>query len=184
MLQFRIQSTPNPLARKYIISQDLKAEGKVSYQTLEDCQHVPMARDLISIPGVRQIHFFENVLTVTQDGTMDWPRIDDAVQDIIALHIQDHDVNFSETNDDRHLHRREKMSPELLRIDEILDHTIRPALQADGGDVDVLEYEGGILTVSYLGACGDCPSSMMGTLEAIKSVLRDQVRPDIEVVVL
>ena len=52
MLQFRIQSTPNPLARKYVLSQDLKREGKVSYQQANQCQHVPLANALLHNPDV------------------------------------------------------------------------------------------------------------------------------------
>ena len=37
--------------------------------------------------------------------------------------------------------------------------------------------------VKYQGACGTCPSSATGTLEAIKSILRDDFNPDIEVYV-
>jgi Fe-S cluster biogenesis protein NfuA len=184
MLQFRIQSTPNPFARKYVVSEDLKTEGKVSYRETEECQHVPLALDLLSIPAVVQVHFFENVVTITQDGNMDWARVDSAVQDIINEKFEKHDPNFREFLTETKEEKREKMSPEMQRIDEILDRTIRPALQADGGDLELVEYDGDVLSVRYMGACGDCPSSMMGTLHAITSVLHQEFRPDLDVVVV
>jgi Fe-S cluster biogenesis protein NfuA len=70
----------------------------------------------------------------------------------------------------------------LQQIDEILERTVRPGLQADGGDLEILELDGNILTIRYEGACGGCPSAMMGTLEAIKSILRHEFNPDLEVV--
>lgn len=183
MLQIRIQSTPNPNARKYVLSVDIKADGKVSYKDASECSHVPMAKALLSIEGVSQVHFFDNVLTVTQNGTLDWPPLDEIVQDTIHDHINDHDANFVDSTSNE-AERRASLSPEVLRIEETLDATIRPGLQMDGGDVEVLGYHANVVTIKYLGACGGCPSSMEGTLEAIKGILRDEIHQDLEVVAL
>ena len=75
MLKFRIQGTPNPNARKYLTDRDLKGTGKVTYKSVKECDHIPLAVALFSIPGVEQIHFFENVVTVTQGGFHDWAEI-------------------------------------------------------------------------------------------------------------
>ena len=69
-------------------------------------------------------------------------------------------------------------------MDAILDRTIRPSLQADGGDVELVDFEKNILTVQYQGACGGCPSSMTATLDAIRQILRDETSLPIEVVVV
>ncbi len=58
--------------------------------------------------------------------------------------------------------------------------TIRPYLEADGGDVKILEIsEGGIVTLELLGACGSCPMSTMtlkaGVEEAIKRAVPEVV---------
>ena len=183
MLQFRIQSTPNPNARKYILSADVKSEGKVSYKDVSDCSHVPMGKALLEIGCVSQIHFFENVITVTQDGSSEWAPLDETVQDTILEHIDTHDSNFIDVTDNEE-ERRLTLTEEVLRIEEVLDHTIRPGLQLDGGDVEVLDFHENVVTIKYLGACGGCPSSLEGTLEAIKGILRDEIDPKIEVVAL
>ena len=74
------------------MSVDIKADGKVSYKDAS-MLHVPMAKALLSIEGVPG-PFFDNVLTVTQNGTLDWPPLDEIVQDTIHDHINDHDANF------------------------------------------------------------------------------------------
>ncbi|MBI5415301.1 MAG: NifU family protein, partial [Candidatus Omnitrophica bacterium] len=63
----------------------------------------------------------------------------------------------------------------------ILDQTVRPALQMDGGDIELLDYKDNVLRVFYQGACGSCPSATMGTLRAIENILRDQFNPDVVV---
>jgi Fe-S cluster biogenesis protein NfuA len=58
------------------------------------------------------------------------------------------------------------------KVEDALQN-IRPYLEADGGDVKVLEVtDGGVVTLELLGACGSCPMSTMtlkaGVEEAIK----------------
>jgi Fe-S cluster biogenesis protein NfuA len=64
----------------------------------------------------------------------------------------------------------------------VLDRTVRPYLASDGGGIVVLRREGRFVFVKYQGACGSCPSSIGGTLQAIQSILRDEIDPDIEVI--
>jgi Fe-S cluster biogenesis protein NfuA len=48
---------------------------------------------------------------------------------------------------------------------------VRPAIQADGGDVWLVKVEGDTAFVQMLGACGGCPASMMTLKGAIESVV-------------
>ncbi len=57
------------------------------------------------------------------------------------------------------------------KIKAVLE-TIRPALQADGGDVEFIDFNQGIVTVRMKGACGNCPMSMMTLKQGIEKRLR------------
>ena len=59
---------------------------------------------------------------------------------------------------------------------------IRPALQADGGDVEVVEVKDGTVKVRLTGACGGCPMSTMTLKNAVEKVIKEQV-PEIKKVV-
>lgn len=52
---------------------------------------------------------------------------------------------------------------------------IRPALQADGGDVELVDVEDGMVSVRLTGACGGCPMSQMTLKNGIERVLREDV---------
>ncbi|MDD2320234.1 MAG: NifU family protein [Geobacteraceae bacterium] len=53
---------------------------------------------------------------------------------------------------------------------------IRPALQADGGDVEFVELtEDGIVKVKLVGACGHCPMSTMTLKNGIEKTLMEKV---------
>ncbi|MCY4380507.1 MAG: NifU family protein [Proteobacteria bacterium] len=181
MINIRIQSTPNPRAQKYIVQESVKSSSKISYQEPDECQHVPLAHGLLQIPGVIQVHLFENVVTITQNGARNWQELDQLVEEIIDDLITDHDPDFVE-----HLNQsvtRDQDIPEHVRaIEDILDSTIRPSLQMDGGDVEVLDMSGDVVTVRYLGACGGCPSAFEGTLYAMQEAISDGLGKPVEVV--
>ena len=52
---------------------------------------------------------------------------------------------------------------------------IRPALQADGGDVEFIDYNEGIVTVRMKGACGSCPMSVMTLKQGIEARMKEQI---------
>ncbi|MDO8673570.1 MAG: NifU family protein [Dehalococcoidia bacterium] len=61
--------------------------------------------------------------------------------------------------------------------------TIRPALQADGGDIEVVDVQdNGRVTVRLLGACGSCPMSTMTLKRGVEVALKQSVPEVTEVV--
>jgi Fe-S cluster biogenesis protein NfuA len=60
------------------------------------------------------------------------------------------------------------------KIKEILE-SIRPALQADGGDVEFIDYNDGVVTVRLMGACGSCPMSTMTLKQGIETRIMSQI---------
>ena len=61
------------------------------------------------------------------------------------------------------------------RVQEIIDE-IRPMLQADGGDVELIEVsEDGVVKVRLTGACGGCPMSQITLYRGIESRLKASI---------
>lgn len=178
-LDIDIQPTPNPNALKFILNHPVKNVGNSTYRTPTECGENHLALELFKVRGVDQLHFFENVIAVTKFSYEDWNSVEANVIQVLKEHMPTHDPDYNEPNPEAD--RRSALSPELQEIEAILDKTIRPGLQGDGGDIQALSYEDNILMVKYQGACGTCPSSASGTLEAIKGILRDELNPEIEV---
>jgi Fe-S cluster biogenesis protein NfuA len=70
---------------------------------------------------------------------------------------------------------------DLDLLNETLEY-IRPALQADGGDLILLGVKEGKVTLQLVGACGGCPLSTMTLTAGIERILRDRVPGVSEVV--
>lgn len=59
---------------------------------------------------------------------------------------------------------------------------IRPSLQADGGDVELIEVDDqGVVKVKLTGACGSCPMSQMTLKQGIERILKEKVSQTIQV---
>jgi Fe-S cluster biogenesis protein NfuA len=56
---------------------------------------------------------------------------------------------------------------------------IRPALQADGGDVELVDVEGGVVKVRLQGACRGCPMSQLTLANGVERVLKQEI-PGVE----
>jgi Fe-S cluster biogenesis protein NfuA len=69
---------------------------------------------------------------------------------------------------------REKVEAALAQV--------RPALQADGGDVELIDVSEGVVKLKLTGACGGCPMATMTLRQGIEQVLKEQV-PEIKEVI-
>ena len=178
-LDIDIQPTPNPNALKFIMNIPVKLEGNSTYKSPGECGDNILALELFKVRGIDQLHFFDNVIAITKFSYEDWSSVEVGVMKTLLEFMPTHNPDYNDPNPEAD--RRKNLTPELQEIEAILDKTIRPGLQGDGGDIQALTYEDNILMVKYQGACGTCPSSATGTLEAIKAILRDDFNPEIEV---
>ena len=60
------------------------------------------------------------------------------------------------------------------KVQEVIDK-IRPMLQADGGDVELVDVDGGIVKVRLTGACKGCPMSQMTLKNGIERLLKKEI---------
>lgn len=69
---------------------------------------------------------------------------------------------------------REKVEAALAQI--------RPALQSDGGDVELIDVNDGIVKVKLKGACSSCPMSTITLKQGIERTLKEQIPEITEVI--
>jgi len=69
---------------------------------------------------------------------------------------------------------REKVEQALAKI--------KPALQADGGDVELVDVEDGVVKVKLTGACAGCPVASITLKQGIERILKEQIAEVKEVI--
>ena len=67
------------------------------------------------------------------------------------------------------------------KVEEVLDK-IRPSLIKDGGNVELVEVNDGIVKVKLVGACAGCPMSTMTLKMGIEQILKQEI-PEVKEVV-
>ena len=179
-----IEETPNPNAVKFILREPVSNGVAKQYGAADLAENDPLAKSLFDVGHVVSVFYMDRMITVEKDDEGDW----DDLLPALAVPIRAAEaVNVSPaaaaaaavggsiaavTSDD----------PRLLKINEILDEKVRPALMGDGGYLEVLGLNEHTLSIRYQGACGSCPSSLTGTLMAIEGMLKQEVDPELEVV--
>lgn len=174
-----IQTPSNPNKRQFVLDRIVKAGEEISYKNAEECLGNPLGMSLFTIPHVQEITFSEKIISITQDGTGNWEEMIPLVNTIIIEKIDEHNPHLFSLPA-----KSAPLTEELKQINSILDRTIRPYLQMDGGDIQLISFENNVLTVRYQGACSFCPGATTGTLRAIERVLKAELSPDIQVVPL
>jgi len=179
-----IEETPNPNAVKFILREPVSNGVARQYGSAELAENDPLAKSLFDIGHVVSVFYMDSMITVEKDDEGDW----DELLPALAVPIRAADAVSGAaaaaaaaavggpiaalTSDD----------PRLLKINEILDEKVRPALMGDGGYLEILGLNDNTLSIRYQGACGSCPSSLTGTLMAIESMLKQEIDPELEVV--
>ncbi len=161
-----IEETPNPNAVKFILREAVTNGVARSFSSASQAENDALAKSLFDVGHVASVFYMDKMITVEKDGESDW----DDLLPTLAVPIRAAEsvgtpaaaaavggAIAAVTSDD----------PRLLRVNEILDEKVRPALMGDGGYLEVLGLTNHTLTIRYQGACGSCPSSLTGTLMAI-----------------
>lgn len=69
----------------------------------------------------------------------------------------------------------------FVSVRKLIDTDIRPFVQADGGDIELIGIEGNRVQVRLTGACETCPSSPSTLREGVEARLKAMVSPELVV---
>ena len=150
-----IEETPNPNAVKFILREPVSNGVARQYGSADLTENDPLAKSLFDVGHVVSVFYMDKMITVEKDDEGDW----DDLLPALAVPIRAAEaVNGAAaaaaaavggpiaavTSDD----------PRLLKINEILDEKVRPALMGDGGYLEIIGLSDHTLSIRYQGACG------------------------------
>lgn len=181
-----IEETPNPNAVKFILREAVSNGVAYSFPSATQAKDDPLAKALFDVDHVVSVFYMDRMITVEKDDEGDW----DDLLPVLAVPIRAVESVASPTGGAAaagaavggSIAAITSDDPRLLKINDILDEKVRPALMGDGGYLEVLGLKDHTLSIRYQGACGSCPSSLTGTLMAIEGMLKQEVDPEIEVI--
>ena len=176
-VRITIEETPNPDALKFIANYEYIEEGTATFSESEVPEEVALLKALFALGNIMEIHLFGCVMTITKMPHIEWEEIESFIVLILQESLPSHnpDIKYEKAEE------KVVYEGDLAKIDKIIDKQIRKYLQLDGGDLTLISYKDKELVIAYQGACGTCPSSLYGTLNAIENTLQQEFDPEIHV---
>ena len=191
------ESTPNPISMKFVTNNELVSGSPIEFLNSDDTKNSPLASKLFEFPFVRSVFIASNFITVNITDAVDWNDIVLEFRGMIQQFLSDGnpvfrgispngeskeaDSNIDANRIDSELESR-ILSDQDLKIAQILDEQIRPAVEQDGGAINFKSFINGIVTVELRGACSGCPSSTVTLKSGIETLLKRLV-PEVEEVI-
>lgn len=190
--------TPNPNTMKFVANRWLITNGK-SYEILVS-QRVgsssPLAEKLFNFPFINGVFIASNFITVTKTEAIEWHDVILELRDFITDYLNAENgtiireeflnepkketVTLEASSGEAANSTATRSFTELeLKIAEILDEYIRPAVESDGGAIELDSYQEGVVKVILKGSCSGCPSSTMTLKAGIEQMLKSML-PEVQ----
>ena len=187
------ESTPNPSVMKFV-SNKMLTHNSVEIKSSDNTSNFPIADAIFQMPFVKSIFINSNYIAITKTENVQWEEIAINVRNFISEYlnknpIQTEDIPqkepISNIQKNEFLDTSSKISytDQEIAISDILDEYIRPAVESDGGEITLLSFKNGVVTVNLSGACSGCPSSTITLKQGIESLLKQKIGDSIKEVV-
>lgn len=171
-----------------VIPEDLPSsflEYLTPRSTLAPPHPSPLAAKLLDVEGVTSVFYGPEFITVTKSSDVNWAHIKPEVFSLITQAVTSGETIVSTVESDGSEGAQEMENDSLAfnedddevvsMIKELLETRIRPAIQEDGGDIELRGFENGIVMLKLRGACRTCDSSTVTLKNGIESMLMHYV---------
>ncbi|TDE31950.1 NifU family protein [Flavobacterium ranwuense] len=180
------ETTPNPSALKFVVSKML-TKNAIEFKNIDQTGASPLAKELFKFPYVKEIFIDENYISVTKYEINEWQEITLELRSFIKQYIENGgtvlDENFIQAataKEDTKLKEFDNLDVTSQQIINILEEYVKPAVQADGGNIAFDSYNETDKTVKVIlqGACSGCPSSTFTLKSGIENMLKSMLNDE------
>lgn len=166
------EGTPNPATVKFIPGCSVMGGGSANFADVKSAERSPLAVRLFEIEGVGGVFLGGDFITVTKTDDKNWNVLKPLVLSAIMEHFTSCKLVVEESAEDA---GNGEDDPIVVRIKEILDTRVRPAVAQDGGDITFHDFADGVVYLHMHGACSGCPSASMTLKHGVENMLRHYI---------
>ncbi|MCS4237541.1 Fe-S cluster biogenesis protein NfuA [Myroides gitamensis] len=184
------ESTPNPAVIKFVANKALTKQG-VEFKNIDEAKASPLAKELFKLPFVREVFIDENYVSISKYEAFDWNEFIQSTRSFIKEFLEKGNLavdealvtNIEELEKQADIHF-DSLDEKSQRIINILEENVKPAVQADGGNIAFQNYneDTNVVQVILQGACSGCPSSTFTLKNGIENMLRHMLADEAIVV--
>ena len=177
------ESTPNPAVIKFVANKLLTKKG-VEFKNIDEAKSSPLAQELFKLPFVKEIFIDENYVSISKYDSFDWNEFIQSTRSFIKEFLEKGNLAVEESllldtteiekQADVHFDSLDEKSQKIINI---LEEYVKPAVQADGGNIAFQNYNPNtnIVQVVLQGACSGCPSSTFTLKNGIENMLKQML---------
>ena len=178
-----VESTPNPATLKFVANK-LLTKTSAEFKSIDDTAASPLARELFKFPFIKEIFIDENYISITKYAVTEWDEITPEVRSFIKVYLEEskpvidesliQKLPQAEKQQDAYFDNLDTTSQQIINI---LEEYVKPAVQADGGNIAFESYDEADKRVKVVlqGACSGCPSSTFTLKSGIENMLKDML---------
>ncbi|MBR9860581.1 NifU family protein [bacterium] len=171
------EQTPNPESMKFVANKMILPNDSIDFRTKDSVEHCPMAEELFKYDFVKGVFIMNNFVSVTKEADYEWFDIIPQLKKFVQEYLEAEKPIVT---------KKEKLTEEeeseaVMKIKQLLDDHVKPAVEMDGGAIDFKSFEKGVVTVMMKGSCSGCPSSTLTLKAGIENLLKRMV-PEVEAV--
>lgn len=183
------EQTPNPESLKFVVNRIL-FKGTADFRE-EDLakEWSELATALFEFPYVKGVYICNNFVTITKESNFGWQEVMPRTKEFVKQWVKDEKPiikdGFSEAyekiqEEKRASYQYSGNDEEIMKkIDDLIDTYVRPAVEMDGGNIQLKSFQDGIVTVIMQGSCSGCPSSTVTLKSGIESMLKRMI-PEVQ----
>ncbi len=172
----QVLSTPNPEALKFQVGETLVASRAYEFVSAEAAVDSPLARGLFAIEGVQGVLVGPDFVTVTKAAGLDWGEFQPLVQRAILDFLKSGELALLEEDAVGEAAQDATTGSGIeQRIQTLIYESVLPALAQDGGSIEFVGLEEGVVKVRLQGACGSCPHATMTLAYGVERFLKEHV---------
>ncbi|MAY83136.1 MAG: NifU family protein [Flavobacteriales bacterium] len=184
------ESTPNPTTMKFVSNRYLVIDGQqYEYTPEEDLSNSPLAAKLLNLPFVSKVFIASNFVAVSKTDIIEWEDVIHQLRDMLSEFLNaggqviiksKADEEAGNETEDASGKDESEFSDIEKKVSSILNEYVRPAVEGDGGAIELHSCVEGKVKVVLKGACSGCPSSTMTLKNGIESMLMDMLPGEIK----
>jgi NFU1 iron-sulfur cluster scaffold homolog, mitochondrial len=179
------EQTPNPDTLKFVTSKMLY-EGIADFSDKELAEKwSPLATGLYNFTFIKSLVINRNFISIDKNSDNNWRDIMYEIKDYIKNFLESDNTIINEGYKDMQEAewQRKKESGEIdstkEHIMEIIDNHVRPWIEQDGGGIEFISYEDGVVLVKLYGACSTCSSATVTLKAGVEQILKSMI-PEIK----
>ncbi|MEZ4838461.1 NifU family protein [Flavobacterium sp.] len=180
------ETTPNPSVLKFVANKMLTSKT-AEFKNIDEAFPSTLAKELFKFSFVKEIFMDENYISITKHNSFDWQEVSNEVRMFIKEYIENGNEIINESllisvpkNEKQTNSNFDSLDATSQQIINILEEYVKPAVQADGGNILFDSYDENDKRVKVVlqGACSGCPSSTFTLKNGIENMLKDMLKDE------